>query len=177
MKLIFLHGPPAAGKFTIAKELETLIGCRVFHNHLTIDTAKPFFEFGTENFWQLVRDLRFTCLKAGAKHSTSTVVYTSCYDHPTDLKQFEEIEQIVGQQGSKLLPVYLKCETSELEKRVSNQSRIAMGKIRSVEGLRGKLKDWNCISVPRKECVTILTDGKTALECAQEIVRVCDLGR
>jgi hypothetical protein len=177
MKLIFLHGPPAAGKFTIAKELETLIGCSVFHNHLTIDAAKPFFEFGTESFWKLVRELRLSCLKAGAKDSTGTVVYTSCYDHPTDLKQFEEIEQIVVQQDSKLLPVYLKCETLELEKRVANPSRVAMGKVRSVEGLRSKLNEWNCVAVPRENCVTILTDGKSALQCAQEIVSVFELGR
>ena len=51
MKLIYLHGPPAAGKYTIAKALETKIGARIFHNHLTIDVAKAIFDFGTPAFW------------------------------------------------------------------------------------------------------------------------------
>ena len=39
MKLIFLHGPPASGKFTIARALQASHGVLNFHNHLTIDVA------------------------------------------------------------------------------------------------------------------------------------------
>jgi len=35
--LVLLHGPPASGKLTIAKELSVLTEARVFHNHLTLD--------------------------------------------------------------------------------------------------------------------------------------------
>jgi adenylylsulfate kinase-like enzyme len=177
MKLIFLHGPPAVGKYTIAKELETRIGCGIFHNHLTIDVARPIFEFGSENFWKLVYEIRLTCIRAAAKHSDGILVYTSCYDHPNDLSFFEEIEETMRSSGAELLPVYLRCEVSELEKRVVSGSRKSMRKVRSVEGLHKNLDRWNCVAVPRNNCVTVTTDEKTSSECAEEIIDLLRLSR
>lgn len=176
MKLIFLDGPPAVRKYTIAKELEARIGCGVFHNHLTIDVARPIFEFGSHNFWKLVYDLRLTCFKAAAKQEIGSLVYTSCYDHPNDLSFFEEIEETMHSSGSELIPVYLKCEVSELEKRVLGDLRIKMRKISTVEGLCKRLEKWNCVAVPRNNCVTVITDGRTHKECAEEIIDVLNLG-
>jgi chloramphenicol 3-O-phosphotransferase len=177
MKLIFLNGPPAVGKYTIAKELETRIGCGIFHNHLTIDAARPIFEFGSENFWKLVYELRLTCIRAAAKNCDGILVYTSCYDHPNDLSFFEEIEETMHSSGAELLPVYLRCEVSELEKRVMSDSRKSMRKVRSMEGLHKNLDRWNCVAVPRNNCVTVTTDEKTPSECAREIIDLLRLSR
>ena len=177
MKLIYLHGPPAAGKFTIAQELESKIGARLFHNHLTIDVAKAIFEFGSQDFWNLVDALRLQCVMAAAQQADGLLTYTSCYDHPHDLEFFEELKHAVLSNGSALLPVYLQCEVSELETRVSNDSRVRMGKIRSAEGLHKALNQWNCIAVPRDECLTVSTAGKTPAECADEIIAFHGLGR
>jgi len=170
MKLIFLHGAPASGKYTIAKELEAKIGCGVFHNHLTMDVAKQFFEFGTKYFWELVKELRYSCIKLASKHSSKTVVYTSCYSHPEDLEFFELLENMILQEGGQLLPIYLSCDFEELERRVNNLSRIEMGKITTIEGLRKSLSRWNCIPIPRDNCLVILTDKKTPSQCSQEII-------
>ena len=169
MNLIYLHGPPASGKLTIAKELSARTGCGVFHNHLAIDMARPFFEFGSPPFWSLVGELRLTCLSA-APHGGGNVVYTSCYDHPADLPFFEEMERVLQGAGGSLTPVYLQCSVTELEKRVANPSRVEMGKVRSVDGLRAQLRRWNCVAVPRANCVTIVTDDRSAAECAQQII-------
>ena len=45
MWLLFLHGPPASGKLTIARELKTLTGFQLFHNHLAVDLLESVFEF------------------------------------------------------------------------------------------------------------------------------------
>ena len=37
MQLVFIHGPAACGKFTVASEFATLSSMRPFHNHLTVD--------------------------------------------------------------------------------------------------------------------------------------------
>ena len=84
MKLIFLHGPPASGKFTIAEELVAQFGWKNFHNHLTIDVAKALFEFGTDPFWELVCELRNSSLKTAAKHGLEVVIFTCCYSDPED---------------------------------------------------------------------------------------------
>lgn len=175
MKLIFLHGPPASGKLTIAKEIESQIGYGIFHNHLTIDVARPFFEFGTEDFWSLVRELHLTCFRTAAKFGTKNVIYTSCYSHPDDLGFFEQIERIFNQSGGEVIPVYLKCEIEELERRVSDLSRVELGKIRTVESLHKNLGKWNCIAVPRDRCVTIITDNKSPAECAREAIDLLGL--
>ncbi|MCX6048783.1 MAG: hypothetical protein NT075_27090 [Chloroflexi bacterium] len=177
MKLLYLHGPPATGKFTIAKELEAKIGARLFHNHLTIDVAKAIFEFGSQAFWELVDALRLQCIMAAAQQPNGLLTYTSCYDHPRDLGFFERIEHAVLSNGSVLLPVYLQCDVSELEKRVSNNSRVQMGKIRSTEGLHKVLNQWNCLAVPRDDCLTVSTAGKAPAECADEIIAFHELGR
>ncbi|MFN8495781.1 MAG: hypothetical protein U0350_49775 [Caldilineaceae bacterium] len=170
MKLLYLHGPPAAGKYSIAQALEAKAGARIFHNHLTIDVAKAIFDFGSPEFWNLVDALRLQCITAAARQAEGLLTYTSCYDHPADLAFFEKLEHAVLVNRSVLLPVYLQCDVAELEKRVANDVRVQMGKIHSVEGLHKALNQWNCIAVPRAECLTIATAGKTPVECADEII-------
>jgi adenylylsulfate kinase-like enzyme len=178
MRLIFLHGPPAAGKLTIAQAVSAQTGWGVFHNHLTIDAARPFFEFGTEEFWQLTQDLRLRCLQFAARHSAGTVITTGCYDHPKDLALYEQMEEIVTAPGGQVLPVYLQCAPAELERRVCQPSRAALGKVHTVKGLHDFLKRWNCVAIPRDNCVTLITDDKTPEQCAAELIetfRVCPL--
>lgn len=46
MQLIFIYGPPAVGKLSVANALAKLTGYRVFHNHLTIDLVRSIFDWG-----------------------------------------------------------------------------------------------------------------------------------
>ena len=36
-RVVWIYGPPASGKLTIARELSTLTQLPVFHNHLAVD--------------------------------------------------------------------------------------------------------------------------------------------
>ena len=170
MDLIYLHGAPASGKLTIARELESRLGCGVFHNHLTIALVQPFFAFDTPPFWGMVAELRLTALRAAATHGARTVVYTSCYSHPHDLGFFAEMERVVEGAGGVILPVHLQCSVAELERRIANPDRVAMRKLRSVEGLHAELARWNWVAVPRADSITITTDGRTPGSCADEII-------
>ncbi len=174
MNLIYLHGPPASGKFSIAKEISSKLGCGIFHNHLTIDAAKPFFPFGTSQFWSLVQELRLTAIRVAANNGTKLVIYTSCYDHPHDLAFVNQLEQVLQAAGGKLIPVYLECKVTELEKRVTSTSRAELGKLTDIKQLRQKLETWNCVAIPLSNCITISTSSSTALECAEKII--CALG-
>jgi len=50
MHLVFLHGPAAAGKYTVARELATLTGFELYHNHLVVDEVLKSHAFGTPGF-------------------------------------------------------------------------------------------------------------------------------
>lgn len=176
MKLIYLHGPPASGKYTIAKSLESRIGARNFHNHLTIDVAKSLFAYGSREFWDLTRALRMLSLQAIAHDPNAIVVFTTCYSRPESDRSVAAMEELALKSGGDFLPVYLECEPEELERRVTSPSRLGTAKIRSVEGLRRFLRQWNCVPVPRPHCISVVTDGRSAEECAEEIVQRLALG-
>ncbi|HEX2061110.1 MAG TPA: shikimate kinase, partial [Thermoanaerobaculia bacterium] len=53
MHVIFLHGPPASGKYTIGVRLSELTRLPLFHNHLAVDAATSLFPFGTPSFNRL----------------------------------------------------------------------------------------------------------------------------
>lgn len=50
MPLVFLHGPPACGKYTVARELAALTGLELYHNHLVVDEVLKSHAFGTPGF-------------------------------------------------------------------------------------------------------------------------------
>ena len=67
MDLIFLHGPAAVGKLTVARALAHMTGLRLFHNHLTVDALTAVFDFGTEPFILLREQLWLTIFREAAK--------------------------------------------------------------------------------------------------------------
>jgi len=67
MRLIFIYGPPATGKLTVAKELAKLTKYKIFHNHLTVDLIGSVLKFGTKTFLTLVQDSEWKCLKPQQK--------------------------------------------------------------------------------------------------------------
>ena len=52
--LVFLLGPPAVGKMTVGQELSRLTGLALYHNHLSIESVLPVFDFGSPAFNRLV---------------------------------------------------------------------------------------------------------------------------
>jgi tRNA uridine 5-carbamoylmethylation protein Kti12 len=171
MKLIFLHGPPASGKYTIAQVLHASYGVLNFHNHLTIDVAKALFDFGTDEFWNLTHRLRRTALAARAERGSANVVFTNCYSFPDDDPVVAALEHEVISRGGQFLPVFLECGIDELRRRVSDPSRKEMRKIHTPEGLDRYMGEWNFAALDRPNTFSVATDGRTPVECAEEIAR------
>ena len=144
---------------------------------MTIDVVKSLFEFGTEPFHALLQKLRLAALEAAAKEDVGIVLMTYCYSQPHSLPQVEQFESIVEKHHGEFLPVYLHCNQEQLEQRVVQPERLAMKKVSTVEGLQKHLKRWNNIAMPRKNCIQIVTDGKTAVHCASEIIERLQLGK
>ncbi len=169
MKLIFLHGPPASGKYTIARALQASYGVLNFHNHLTIDVAKSLFDFGTPEFWDLTHRLRRAALCARAEQGGGSVVFTNCYSSPHDDPTVAALEKEMQSRGAEFVPVFLECSVDELRRRVTDASRVEMRKIRTVEGLDQYMGTLNCVALDRPGTIVVATEGRTPEECAEEI--------
>jgi hypothetical protein len=170
MKLLFLHGSPAAGKLTVAKALLAMVPGRLFDNHAAIDLARTVFDFGAPGFWELVHRARCLTLDAAAGQGVRLVVTTFCYAEPDDLAQFEDFEEIMRRHGGELLPVFLQCSREEATRRVGNPDRVERRKMTSGENLIRELDRFNFAPVPRPDCLELDTEMRPADATAQEIV-------
>jgi hypothetical protein len=170
MKLLFLHGAPAAGKLTIAKALLRLVPGRLMDNHAAIDLALTVFDFGAPGFWELVHDVRLSALDAAAEHGVPLLVTTFCYAEPEDREQFRQIEEIVQRHGAKLLPVFLHCSREEALRRVGNPDRVERRKITSGDHLIREIDRYDLTAVPRPDCFRLDTGVNPAEVTAQKIV-------
>ena len=170
MKLLFLHGAPAAGKLTVAKALLRIVPGRLMDNHAAIDLALTIFEFGAPGFWELVHDVRCSAIDAAAEHGVPLLVTTFCYAEPEDREQFGQIEAIVQRRGGKLLPVFLHCSREEALRRVGHPDRVARRKISSGEHLIRELDRYDLTAVPRSDCLKLDTGVNAADVTAKNIV-------
>jgi hypothetical protein len=171
MKLLFLHGAPAAGKLTVAKALLQIVAGRLFDNHAAIDLARTVFEFGAPGFWELVHSVRYETFDKAAEHGVPLVVTTFCYAEPEDRAQFEKFEEIMQRHGGELLPVFVRCSREEAARRVGNPDRVERRKLTSEASLTKELDTYKFVAVPRPDCLMLDTEVRPAAATAQEIIR------
>lgn len=171
MRLVFLHGPPAAGKLTVAQALLRLVLGRLFDNHAAIDVARTVFDLGAPGFWELVQTVSSTVIEAAAAQGVPLLVTTYCYAEPDDRPAFEQFEGIVQRHRGELLPIFLQCSEREMIRRVGSEDRANRRKITSGEGLRTFLARYRISPVPRANCLTLDSEAVTPAENAREIVR------
>ena len=146
MWLLFLHGPPGAGKLSVARELETLTGFRLFHNHLAVDLLESVFEFGSPPFVDLREQLWLSVFRQAARTGVS-LIFTFAPERTVRPEFPEAAESAVRSEGGRVLFVSLRCAESELERRLSEPSRAAFGKLCSVERYR-ELRDSGAFQFP-----------------------------
>jgi hypothetical protein len=170
MKLLFLHGAPAAGKLTVARALLAMVPGRLSDNHAAIDLARTIFDFGAPGFWELVHQVRCSALDAAARHGVGLLVTTFCYAEPDDRPQYEDFEATMRRHGGELLPVFLHCSREEAARRVGNPDRVERRKLTSAESLIEDLDRNNFSPVPRPDCITLDTGVRPAEATAREII-------
>lgn len=76
MDFVIIFGPPAVGKMTVGRELARLTGLKLFHNHMTIELALNFFEYGEPAFYRLVSDFRRRVFEEVAASDLRGLVFT-----------------------------------------------------------------------------------------------------
>ena len=135
MNLVFLHGPPAVGKLTVARELSRLTGFRLFHNHLTVDLVSSLFSFGSEPFILLREQIWLAAFAEAARQQVS-LIFTFNPERTVRERFVQDTIDTVENAGGKVIFVELTCAEKELERRIEDASRREFGKLASVEQYR-----------------------------------------
>lgn len=146
MQLVFIHGPVACGKLSVASELAALSEIRLFHNHLTVDLVTGLFDFGSEPFVRLRESIWLEAFREAAKEGRS-LIFTFHPEASVRDDFPERVVSIVHSLGGDVVFIELVCPEEEIERRIENESRARYGKLRSLSEYR-KLRDSGAFLYP-----------------------------
>jgi chloramphenicol 3-O-phosphotransferase len=135
MKLVFIHGAPAVGKLSVARDLAELTGFHLFHNHLTVDLVSSVFPFGSQPFVLLREQVWLSVFREAAINGVS-LIFTFNPERTVRERFIEDTLDAVESAGGRVYFVELNCSQRELERRIENPSRKEFGKLRSLEQYR-----------------------------------------
>lgn len=148
MKLIFVHGPPAAGKLTVATLLAKRTGYRLFHNHYSHDLAESLFDFGTQDFFTFCEQIRLSAFERAAKAGIPGLIFTFAYTNAGDDDFMRRVQTLALRWEIDLLFVHLSPSIEALEKRIVEPDRKRYNKAETVQGLHKLLKMYDYAQAP-----------------------------
>ena len=126
MKLVIVFGPPAVGKMTVGYELAKLTDLKVFHNHMTIEIALNFFDFGQPEFHRLVNEFRQRIFEEVANSNLPGLIFTYVWalDHPSDKNFIDQCCDIFRAKRGAIYFVELEADQEERLKRNASPLRL-----------------------------------------------------
>jgi chloramphenicol 3-O-phosphotransferase len=168
MKLIFLHGAPAVGKLTVARELARLTGFQLFHNHLTVDLISSLFPFGSEPFIVLREQVWLAAFSEAARNNVS-LIFTFNPERTVREDFIQKAIDVVKAATGKVIFIELTCADEELERRIEDGPRKEFGKLASVEQYRS-LRDAGAFQFPKlPEGLSVDTTNQSPADAAKLI--------
>jgi chloramphenicol 3-O-phosphotransferase len=135
MNLVFLHGAPASGKLTVARELAAVLHYGVFHNHLIVDALTAVFPFGTPPFRQLREEFWLSTFREAARTGIS-LIFTFTPDATVTAHFPSQVRQTIEESGGEIQFVRLEVSEAEQERRIGLPSRSEFAKLTNVDVLR-----------------------------------------
>ena len=101
MNFVWVVGPPAVGKMTVAMKLCEKTGYKMLHNHGSIELVIPIFDFGSPKFNILNNEFRRRIFEEVATSDLSGFVFTyaSAFDLEEERIYMEKITNIFKAQG------------------------------------------------------------------------------
>ena len=175
--LVYMYGPPASGKLTVARRLSELTGMPLFHNHLTVNALRPVFPFGSPAFMEASRRVRQAVFDVAANAGISLIfTNNSAWSGPDPRARFEEAAEsyrrIMESHGGRTVFVRLTASASALEERLADESRQAHDKLIDVIRLRELLAGLDP-SPLHPDDLTIDTGHMSPEESARLIMAQC----
>ena len=84
--LVFVVGPLAVGKMSVGQAIADRTGLRLFHNHISIELALRYFDYGTPAFRRIDGEIRRRVIEEVAASDLPGLVFTFvwAFDVPED---------------------------------------------------------------------------------------------
>lgn len=169
MEIIFIYGPVASGKLTVARELAKLIEAPLFHNHLVVDAVGAVFPFGSEPFIRLREAFWLQTFSEAARRGRS-LIFTFAPEPTVDRNFPKRVYEAIEPFGGSVVFIALTVSRAEQERRIGNASRSEFGKLTSPEMLRALRDsfDTSMAVMPSAELM-IDTEACDAVDAAARI--------
>ncbi len=169
MHLIFVYGPPAAGKYTVSKRVAELTGLPLFHNHLVVDAVAAVFPFGSDNFVRL-REQFWMDSFAAAVADDRSMIFTYQPENSVAPDFPQRVQALVEAAGVHVTFNHLDLSRDGQLARVANADRANFGKLRDIDILKANLDQFEaCTNAMPKPDIRIDT-SQTAPQRAAEMI-------
>jgi hypothetical protein len=172
MRLIFIYGPPASGKLTVAQELKRITGFPVFHNHLVVDLLTSLFEFGSEPFVVLREQMWLSVFEQAARAGLPGLIFTFAPEATVRPTFIPAAIAAIEKAGGAIDFVELICPEDEIKRRLDHPARKKFGKLTS-HALYDELKAAGSLDALKMPPPKVRVDSSTAspARAALEIAR------
>lgn len=165
MKLIFIYGPPAVGKLTVAEKLSELTKVPVFHNHHSRDIVKDIYGDDLMQHYALVDKIRFDVMEYCTQNNTD-LIFTYVYGGPEDDAKVKGFKKIIESNGGQVLFVELTANKQDLVDRVSNESRKKYKKLLDKKIMTELTQNMSIFTIPYVESLKINTSSTNPVQSA-----------
>ena len=176
MRLVFLHGPAAAGKYTVGRELAALTGFELYHNHLVVDEVLKQHAFGTPGF-VAGRDQRWRDHFTAAVETDRRLIFTFNPENSVPQAFIDWLFTALPARGLTLHSVGLTLSEAAIEARLATDQRKQFKKLVDLDLYR-RLRASGTFAtpvIPRTD-LEIDTEHSSPVDSAARIARHFDLG-
>lgn len=175
--MVFLYGPPAVGKLTVAKELSNLTGFRFFINHQASDPVRSILDFENDptTFRRISNDVKNLILEKAVDMNLPGLIMTFCYSRPDSDYNLRDTMGLLKRKGG--VETYfsqLDCIDEELFKRVQDPSRkmYSVKKLSNVKELKEAMSKFGFREkIPYVQSLYVDTTNMSPRETAEAIAK------
>jgi len=115
---------------TGGRELSTLTGYPLFHNHLVVDAITAVFPFGTLEFRELREQMWLAVMGRAAAEGVPGLIFTFTPERGVSDGFIPALTALVTKERGRVVFVELACAELEIERHMQNPLRTEFGKIR-----------------------------------------------
>jgi len=174
LQVVFIFGPTASGKLTIASEVASMTGFRLFPDHLAVNLVKDVFDYGMRAFTR-IREWAWIEVLREAVHANRSLVFTFKPQAAIRSSFISHACVIIERLGGEVVFVELTCPEETIEARIENDDRRLIGKLASLPEYR-RLRNQGAFqfrTMPTP-AVKIDTSQCPPTEAAKRIVALLD---